>query len=78
MPILFFEGDTATALNDMNKAVELALVISTCIMPRRNAPGNGKYNEAIADFNKAIRLDPKNAKHYPSVPISISKIMIKL
>ncbi|NIP31627.1 MAG: tetratricopeptide repeat protein [Candidatus Dadabacteria bacterium] len=58
-------GDWSGAIENFNKAIELAPNDADAYYNRGNAKGAlGNYKGAIEDFNKAIELAPNNADVY--------------
>ena len=58
-------GDTAHAIADLNRAVQLAPDFTPAYQNRGNAwYARGNYGEALADYDATIRLDPNSPSPY--------------
>src|SRR5471030_3162080 len=58
-------GDTAHAIADLNRAVELAPDFAPAYQNRGNAwYARGNYGQAIADYDATIRIDPSSPSPY--------------
>jgi uncharacterized caspase-like protein len=58
-----FKGDFEPALDDLNKAIEMEGTFNNTPLLRRGKlyRANGKYDLALADFNKLLSINPKDS-----------------